>query len=385
MKPGWTTVALGDVAEVRRTSVHPAHMRPDDPYLGLENIERGGRLLSVSTVAGEGVRSAKFRFSPGDVLYGKLRPNLAKILKVDFEGLCSTDILPIAVNSGILSADFLAYYLSQPQVVAQAASRASGANLPRLAPAELLALRIPLPPLDEQRRIAAILDASEGAIRRRDEQLVALDRLIFSRVPVGQDGAIPLGAALKTIESGRSPNCEARPAMADEWGVLKLGAVSYGSYRADENKALLEAGGGGARYEVNAGDVLMTRKNTRDLVGAVAYVVTTPARRLLPDLIYRLTLDESQILPQYFQALMMTPLMRGRVGALASGSAASMVNLSHAKIKSLELPLASMGQQREYVAFADKVGKMRQLVECARVADRELLTSLQSRAFRGEL
>lgn len=385
MKPGWTTVALGEVAEVVRRTVSPADMQAEERYLGLEHIERGGRILGGMTVGEAGPRSNKFRFDAGQILYGKLRPNLGKIARPKFSGLCSTDILPLRVNEDVASPEFVLHFLSQPDVINHVASRATGANLPRISAVELKKVGVPLPSLEEQRRIAAILDASEGAIRRRDEQLVDLDRLIFSRVPVGQDGAIPLGAALKTIESGRSPNCEARPAVADEWGVLKLGAVSYGSYRADENKALLEAGGGGARYEVNAGDVLMTRKNTRDLVGAVAYVVTTPARRLLPDLIYRLTLDESQILPQYFQALMMTPLMRGRVGALASGSAASMVNLSHAKIKSLELPLASMGQQREYVALADKVGKMRQLVECARVADRELFTSLQSRAFRGEL
>lgn len=331
----------------------------------------------------------KARVRPGDSLI-TTSGDVGKVAHVLHEPrgvVCVTNFVRVLRPNGrVLDPSYLYHYLSTSFVKSAVVQNSRGSTMQNLSMKNFLSTtNIPLPPIDEQRHIAAILDASDGAIRRRDEQLVALDRLIFSRIPVGQDGAIPLGAALKTIESGRSPNCEARPAMADEWGVLKLGAVSYGSYRADENKALLEAGGGGARYEVNAGDVLMTRKNTRDLVGAVAYVVTTPARRLLPDLIYRLTLDESQILPQYFQALMMTPLMRGRVGALASGSAASMVNLSHAKIKSLELPLASMGQQREYVAFADKVGKMRQLVECARVADRELLTSLQSRAFRGEL
>lgn len=380
MKPGWTTVALGDVAEVVMGQAPPgSSYNSSGEGLGL--------IAGAGDFKGGQIVPSKFTSAPGKIsrvgdIVLSIRASIGAKVVADDKYCLGRGVAGIRATQAI-DTRYLWHVMSW--VEPDLRSKGRGATFLQVNRKDVAGLLLPLPPLDEQRRIAAILDASEGAIRRRDEQLVDLDRLIFSRVPVGQDGAIPLGAALKTIESGRSPNCEARPAMADEWGVLKLGAVSYGSYRADENKALLEAGGGGARYEVNAGDVLMTRKNTRDLVGAVAYVVTTPARRLLPDLIYRLTLDESQILPQYFQALMMTPLMRGRVGALASGSAASMVNLSHAKIKSLELPLASMGQQREYVALADEVGKMRQLVECARVADRELFTSLQSRAFRGEL
>ncbi|MGB3686302.1 MAG: restriction endonuclease subunit S [Ornithinimicrobium sp.] len=76
-------------------------------------------------------------------------------------GLCSTDTLPV-LPTGNVDRDYLAHYLSQQSVVDFATSRASGAILPRLSPAELARFQIPLPPIEERRRIAAILDQADA-------------------------------------------------------------------------------------------------------------------------------------------------------------------------------------------------------------------------------
>lgn len=357
MKPGWTTVALGDVAEVRRTSVHPAHMRPDDPYLGLENIERGGRLLSVSTVAGEGVRSTKFRFSPGDVLYGKLRPNLAKILKVDFEGLCSTDILPIAVNSGILSADFLAYYLYQPQVVAQAASRASGANLPRLAPAEFLALRIPLPPLDEQRRIAAALDRATvviggiGDLRRRTR---SIGESVVQQSSTGAGRWSTIGESL-TLRSGSTlPATRRRPGGVPVYGAN--GAIGEHDEATHEQPHV-----------------------TIGRVGAVGAVNVTAGRAWISDNALIVVKAPEHLSNGYLAiALAMADL-----GRFASQSAQPLI--TQRKVADVPLWIPSQAEALRIDAILDRLAEVeRANVERVARAD-ALFASLQSRAFRGEL
>ncbi len=146
-------IELGSVATIERKGVDPTALLPDTLYLGLEHIERGGRIIGRNTVAGAELASTKFQFTPEHVLFGKLRPNLGKICRPEFAGVCSTDILPIRPGKD-LDRDYLAHYLSQPSMVNFATSRTSGANLPRLSPAVLEKFPIPLPPLPEQRRTA---------------------------------------------------------------------------------------------------------------------------------------------------------------------------------------------------------------------------------------
>jgi len=95
----WPTVALADVAAIERDAVQPEAIEDDTIYVGLENIETGGAFSEVGKVDARALASSKFRFSQRHVLYGKLRPYLAKIACPDFSGICSTDILPILPGS----------------------------------------------------------------------------------------------------------------------------------------------------------------------------------------------------------------------------------------------------------------------------------------------
>ncbi len=175
----FTDVALGDVVSIDRVAVHPAMIMPGTPYVGLENIERGGRLVGVADTQAGQLASAKFQFSDEHVLFGKLRPNLAKVARPDFKGICSTDILPIRPHAS-LDRRYLAHWLLAPRTVARATSRATGVNLPRLSPTELLRFPIPLPAIQEQRRIADILDRADALRAKRRQTQALLDDLTRS-------------------------------------------------------------------------------------------------------------------------------------------------------------------------------------------------------------
>ena len=175
----WPTGALASVAVLDRQSIHPSEVDADTPYLGLEHLDRDGGIDCVETVESAGLKSNKFCFSDGHVLFGKLRPYLRKTVRPEFSGVCSTDIIPILPKDG-LSRDYLFYFLRTPATVELATSRCSGANLPRLSPKQLAALQIPLPPLDQQKRIARILDAADALRTKRREALAQLDTLLQS-------------------------------------------------------------------------------------------------------------------------------------------------------------------------------------------------------------
>jgi type I restriction enzyme S subunit len=159
--------------------------------------------------------------------------------------------------------------------------------------------KIPLPRVEEQWRIAEVLDRAEALRAKRRAALAQLDALtqsIFLDLfgdplanPMGWP-RLSLGSLLTNIESGWSPTCLDRPVKGDEWGVLKLGAVTWCEYDSSENKALPPEITPDPRLEVKTGDLLFTRKNTYDLVAACALVRSTPPKLLMSDLIFRFRL-----------------------------------------------------------------------------------------------
>ena len=175
----WPTAALDSIAILDRQSIHPSDAEAATPYLGLEHLDGDGGIDCIQTVGSAGLKSNKFQFSDRHVLFGKLRPYLRKIVRPEFSGVCSTEIIPILPKEGV-SRDYLFYFLRTPDIVNLATSSCSGANLPRLGPKQLASFQIPLPPLAEQKRIAGILDAADALRAKRSEALAQLDTLLQS-------------------------------------------------------------------------------------------------------------------------------------------------------------------------------------------------------------
>jgi len=161
------TVALGKVAKIDRSIA-----TRDDckvlPYIGLEHIEKEtGRFIDYFVPKPQKMLATNFRFTRKHVLYGKLRPYLNKVVLPDFEGVCTTEILPILPSEAELNRTFLWAILLSPTFVLWASSQVSGANLPRLDPKLLADYKIPLPPLDKQQWIAELLVRADRLRRIR--------------------------------------------------------------------------------------------------------------------------------------------------------------------------------------------------------------------------
>lgn len=167
MTSRWPLRRLGEVVRVDTRSIEPKD-HPDQAfmYVGLENIEPDtGRIINVQPTLGARIASTKYRFNRRHVLYGKLRPYLNKVCVPDFEGICATDIVPL-LPSDEVSRAFLAYMLRSPSFVRRARDAMTGTKMPRVRMKDLLSFEVPVPPLDEQRRIARRLDACLSRICR---------------------------------------------------------------------------------------------------------------------------------------------------------------------------------------------------------------------------
>lgn len=135
-------VRLGDVVSFIRDTTKPENIDPQRNYVLLEHIVGGTGEVYPVFVGDTEIRSNKFRFEPGDILYGKLRPKLRKVCVALVEGYCSTDILPLRPHDP-RTAFYLANMLRSEQFYAEVERLVGGANLPRVNAKELLNLDIP--------------------------------------------------------------------------------------------------------------------------------------------------------------------------------------------------------------------------------------------------
>ncbi|MEZ8780326.1 restriction endonuclease subunit S [Vibrio splendidus] len=268
----------------------------------------------------------------------------------------------------------------------------TGATIPHISKRHLISLEIPLPPLETQKQIAAVLEKADQLrkdCQQMEQELNSLTQSVFIDMfgdpvtnPKGWDLAV-LSDVVKNIQGGKSPKCDSRPAGANEWGVLKLSAVTGGFYKPNQNKAILEGTLPNSDIELKQGDLLFTRKNTYELVGACAYVRETPDRLMLPDLIFRFHMPEK--LKIYFWGLLNNTSFKLKVRALASGAAGSMPNIAKSKLNMLELPLPSDKAVLSYTNAIQEIWEQQIILKQLLSSYQEQFDVLMQKAFKGEL
>jgi len=375
-------VALGEVATIERRGVDPSTLPPHTAYLGLEHIERGGRIIGRSSVAEAELASTKFRFSADHVLFGKLRPNLGKISRPDFDGVCSTDILPIRAGRN-LDRGYLAHYLSQPRMVDFAASRTSGANLPRLSPTVLAQFPIPLPPLSEQRRIAAILDQA-GAIRAKRRQLLShlaeLEQSVFLAM-FGSDRELkPVSdlcdLVVDCINRTAPVTAQVTPYKMLRTTNIRNGEVDTSNVQYVEKDVFQRWN---RRATPRDGDVILTREAP---VGEAA-VLRGNDRVFLGQRLMLYRVDPAALTADYLAACFRSPVLQEQFHRLGSGS--TVKHLPLPACRNFLIPVAPISDQRAFSARVAAITRLRSRVLAQSQAEAQLFASLQARAFDGKL
>lgn len=164
----WETRRFGDIALPRRERNNPSKLRTYDFCVELEHIEQGTGRLSGSTSA-TSQSSLKSTFEIGDVLFGKLRAYLRKYWHADRQGVCSTEIWVLVPNYQVVLSEFL-FQIVQVDEFIEAASMAYGTHMPRSDWNVIKNLEVVVPPLGEQRAIAAVLSDMDAAIAGLEAQ-----------------------------------------------------------------------------------------------------------------------------------------------------------------------------------------------------------------------
>lgn len=179
---GWELATLGDVCDRYRRTIKPNDDEAGTlPYLSLEHIQsQTGRIAAKpSDLLTDTVKSNTYAFRSGQVLYGKLRPYLNKVAIADFDGRCTSEIVPLVPNG--VTSEYLAMALRRRETVEYAMNATTGSRMPRADIAHLMRMSIPVPPLAEQERIVRALqeriDSIDAAKRAAEVQLDAANAM----------------------------------------------------------------------------------------------------------------------------------------------------------------------------------------------------------------
>ena len=214
-------------------------------------------------------------------------------------------------------------------------------------------------------------DKHESVIFRRDNshyekcgsEEVCIDDIIPFNLPESWEW-IRLSAVLTSTDAGKSPQCESRPRMGEEWGVIKTTAIQDGYFLEDENKVLPDKFSVAEAMVVHQGDLLITRAGPRNRTGVLCVVEHEPKNLILSDKTVRLSYLNGYIDPHYIMTALSSPAMQFFVIDSMSGMAASQVNISQDKMKTFLLPLPPVKEQARIVAEVGKLFSFISLLKC---------------------
>lgn len=351
---GWLFDRMKDIVALRNEKSFVSSEEED--YIELEDIESGtGRLLSKRNTLE--VESAVTLFKKGDVLFGKLRPYLEKYYLTEFDGKCTGEILAFKLER--INGHFLRYCIASPRFIEKCNALAYGTKMPRVNWSTQLAIfNIPLPPFDEQRRIAAYLDktcaAIDATIEKKQKQLETLDELgriklhetfTHNKWPVERikDVAMKIGSGV-TPEGGASSYLDEGVPLIRSQNVhfdgLRLEDVAFISEETHTEMA---------GSQLKPCDVLLNI--TGASIGRCTFVPEDFGEGNVNQHVCIIR-GNHKIDYRFLAAFLSSPIGQGQI--LSSFTGASRQGLSHKELGFVRIPLPSLEEQREIVVVLEE-------------------------------
>ena len=294
--------------------------------LNLDMVEQQtGRVIEYKYVGEDDLNGSIIQFDTENVLYSKLRPNLNKVVLPPKDGFSTSELLPLRPDASVLNKDYLAAFLRSDSFVTWAVSKTAGAKMPRLGTKDLMNAEIPVPSIEQQKKIAEKFKKLEQLISLRKQQLAKLDELVKARFvemfgdPDQNPKGWPLVSVTEIIRDKASNGFFAkRDAYKDDGNVQILGVSNVVNRMYSNTKELPRTNATQAekeKYSVKYGDMLFCRSSlVADGIGKASIV----AKGTFPNVLFechviRLSLDLQKCVPEFVQVLSTTPFFRRQI------------------------------------------------------------------------
>ena len=313
----------------------------------------------------------KYMLENGDLLMS-LTGNVGRVAMLE------ADMLPAALNQRVaclrlksskISKKYLFHILNSDYFEQQCIQSSKGVAQKNMSTEWLKDYEIPLYSPEHQNKIVSVLDRVHLIINTQKKQLQKLDELVKARFvemfgepcknSLGWNTST-VGALVSVCEAGWSGNGTQRKKEPGELAVLKVSAVTKGYFIPAECKVLDNQRNIKKYIFPHSGDLLFSRANTREMVGATAVITQDYPEHILPDKLWRIRfIDTANVI--YMKYVLSDESIRSIFSSVSTGTSGSMFNVSMDKFKSITVPLPPLERQTQFAAFVEQVDKSKLL------------------------
>ena len=350
---------LGDIAPVKQGIV------PDsDQYwlLNLDAVESNtGNVLEYVYVDYSQIGASTVSFNQQNVLYSKLRPYLNKVVLPDRAGYATSEMLPLMPDEKVITREYLTFFLRSPHFVEYINGKTSGAKMPRANTADLKAVEIECPPINEQTRIVSKINSILTIIAYRKNELLRLDELIKARFvemfgdPVSNEkgwttrplldmGSCKNGMNFHYDDSGVEINC--------------LGVGDFKDYSIIADTAALPTVSlnemPSPEYLLRDDDIVFVRSNgNKKMVGRSVAVYPGAVPTTFSGFCIRYRREDNSVITPYLLRVLKAESMRQKM----YGRGANIQNLNQQTLSSLDIPVPPKAMQEQFAAVVAQIDK----------------------------
>ena len=336
---GWRQHRFDEMAIMVNDRIEDPAEADVEYYVGLEHLDSESLTIHRWGSPSD-VEATKLRFRTGDIIFGRRRVYQRKVAVADFDGICSAHAMVLRAKPAVALPEFLPFFMQSDLFMERAKEISVGSLSPTINWKTLAKEEFALPPLEEQRRIADALRATATLHESLVDMLIrslAVHRANLSEIQSSAKSTnVRLDALLRSIVAGSSLAGADTPPSRLEYGVLKVSAVDPYGFLPEESKRLLDPSEFAPEFSVHAGDLLITRANTPELVGEVCLVDRDYPNLMLSDKTLRLE-PQTDVDAYLLWEILQCEGVRRQLRAAATGTGRAMKNISQPKIRDLTL------------------------------------------------
>ena len=354
------------------------------PYVGLEHIEPGARTL-MGVAPSSISASTNGVFARGDILFGKLRPNLRKAVQVDCDGYCSTDFLVLRPKAGV-DPRYANHVVASEGVFRHAERNSIGTGMPRTSWLAVSQAQVWVPPLEEQRRIAEALDTIDENIQATERILLKLLRTEqglrrdllegkFDRARPEEWARCRIGE-FADVQRGASPRPIDNPAWfsVDGPGWIRISDVSAAGDVLLETRDHLSPAGVARSRRVHPGEVIMS------IAATIGVAIVVGIEACYHDGFVKIDHDEL-VIPEFLVVL----LAHHKDDFIRSGQTGTQANINSTIVAETEVQIPSLEVQAEIVSATSSLRAAIRVEEESIRALREIRDGLAADLLSGRV
>ncbi|WP_168384034.1 restriction endonuclease subunit S [Acinetobacter indicus] len=323
--------------------------------------------------------------SKGSLLIAMYGATVGEVSQLTFDATTNQAICNIQPDENVCDVNYLYRFLeaSKPYLL----SRRVGGGQPNISQGVIKDLEVPLPPLAEQRRIAAILDQADELRQKRQQAIEKLDQLLQATFidmfgdPVSNPKGWEVGCIGDMLESVKYGSSD-KATLEGEIPILRMNNLTYSGEMDLRDLKYITKVQADEKYLVKEGDILFNRTNSKELVGKTAVYVGPEPMAYAGYLVRGRT--KENFAPEYISAFLNSPWGKEKLQSMCK-SIVGMANINAKEFQSIVLPIPPENEQMHFKARVLAIREKKQLLVNQLNVFETLFKSLQNQAFNGTL